>query len=78
MYITKCTFLNFAPEGRTETLQLTYFPQMLAVYISSGLLYGWEWSSVSSSARNLVSSCFLGKKINLPSKSRNFVCTTSP
>ena len=33
IYITKCTFLNFAPEGRTETLQLTYIPQMLAAYI---------------------------------------------
>ena len=33
VYITKCTFLNFVPEGRTETLQLTYIPQMLAAYI---------------------------------------------
>ena len=39
MYITKCTFLNFAPEGRTETLQLTYIPQMLAAYIQCKYIY---------------------------------------
>ena len=39
MYITKCTFLNFAPEGRTETLQLTYIPQMLAAYIPCKYIY---------------------------------------
>ena len=33
MDITKCTFLNFAYEGRTETVQLLYIPQMLAAYI---------------------------------------------
>ena len=39
MYITKCTFLNFAPEGRTETLQLTYIPQILAAYIQYKYIY---------------------------------------
>ena len=28
-----CTFLNPAAEGRTETLQMTYIPQMSAEYI---------------------------------------------
>ena len=39
IYITTCTFLNFAPEGRTETLQLTYIPQMLAAYIQCKYIY---------------------------------------
>ena len=30
MDITKCTFPNPAAEGSTETLQLTYIPQLLA------------------------------------------------
>ena len=29
-YITTCTFLNFAPKGRTEILQITCNPQVLA------------------------------------------------
>ena len=29
IYFTKCTFSNPAPEGRTDTLQLTYIPQLL-------------------------------------------------
>ena len=33
-----CTFLNPAPEGRTETLQMTYIPQMLAEYIQYQLI----------------------------------------
>ena len=32
-------FPNPAPEGRTETLQLTYIPQMLAVYIQYKYTY---------------------------------------
>ena len=39
MDITKCTFLNFASEGRTETLQLTYIPQMLSAYIPCKYIY---------------------------------------
>ena len=35
----KCTFLNLAPEGRTETLRLTYIPQMLAAYIQYKYIY---------------------------------------
>ena len=33
IYIQKCIFPNPAPEGRTETLQLTFLPQVLAWYI---------------------------------------------
>ena len=33
MYIPDQTYSPTLPEGRTETLQLTYIPQMLAVYI---------------------------------------------
>ena len=29
IYFTKCAFSNPAPEGRTDTLQLTYIPQLL-------------------------------------------------
>ena len=32
-------FPNPAPEGRTETLQLTYIPEMLAVYIQYQYIY---------------------------------------
>ena len=39
MDITKCTFLNFASEGRTETLQLTNFPQLLVAYIQNKYIY---------------------------------------
>ena len=34
----KCTFLTPAPEGRTETLQMAYLPQMLAEYIQYQLI----------------------------------------
>ena len=33
MYILKCIFPIPAPEGRTETLQLTFIPQVLKLYV---------------------------------------------
>ena len=38
-YIQKCIFPNPAPEGRTETLQLTLIPQVLAWYIQYQHIY---------------------------------------
>ena len=38
----KCTFFNLAPEGRTETLQLTYIPKILAVHIQYQYIWGWS------------------------------------
>ena len=35
----KCTFPNPAPEGRTETLLVTYIPQMLATNIQYKYIY---------------------------------------
>ena len=46
IYIMKCTFLNLASEGRTETLQLTYIPQSIGsiypmqIYISPNV-HSW-------------------------------------
>jgi len=50
MYILKCIFPIPAPEGRTETLQLTFIPQVLKLYV--GIEYimpklgGWMWVGV--------------------------------
>ena len=33
IYIQKCIFPNPAPEGRTETLQLAFIPQVLKLYV---------------------------------------------
>ena len=33
----KCTFPNPVPEGHTETLQLTFIPQLLACYIQTNI-----------------------------------------
>ena len=37
IYFSKYIFLHLAPKGRTETLQLTFIPQVLAWYINTKL-----------------------------------------
>ena len=50
IYIFQNNSPNPAPEGRTETLQLTYVPQVLAEYIQYQYIYStYKYSHIVSS-----------------------------
>ena len=62
VYSRKCTFFNLSPEGRTDTLQLTYIPQLLQeCYRVLASLISWP-GRLLSGGQNSWPGCFLGAR----------------